>query len=972
MAYEYKLNLNVGDKIRGWTVTRIRDVEETGGRLVEMSHDETGAGLCWVDNGEENKLFSVTFKTLPEDNTGVFHILEHSVLCGSDRYPVKEPFVELLKSSMNTFLNAMTYPDKTMYPVSSRVEQDYLNLAGVYLDAVFRPSILTNPNIFRQEGQHIELNDDGGLYKGVVFNEMKGAMSDVDTLAERELGKLLFPDNCYGFNSGGDPASITDLTYEKYIAMYKRYYHPSNAYFFLDGDVPLDKTLEMIAEYLDGAGKLTDLPYIPPQEPHVVSDSIPYEASGDDAKDLICFGQIVGTYEDRAKVLALDVLFDYLTDNNEAPLKRAVLSSGLAEDMELYMSDGIAQPYIVMMFRGTNADAADALLGIVRDTVRKVLDEGIPADALTAAVNQLDFRARQLPEPQGLYRAASALASWLYGGDPVTYIESNAAVAELRGYIASGGAEKLAEEFLADTSGYSRLTLTPSTSLGDEQRAAEEAKLQAVLGEMDDAAMETLRRENEELLDWQQTPDSEEALSAIPLLDLADVNAEPEIFETEEKERGDLRKLIFHPVQTNGVVYLTAYFPLTDLSLDELTEVSLIPELWKELPTENYDVNSLQREIKMYVGSLSFDIDILSRDDDMSSCTPCLRARAAVLTHNLEHAEDLIAEIMLRTKFDDTGLIRDLVNQIDEDGKRLAVSSGNRLAASVARAQFSARSAAGEAMTAYTFIQFLHKLNTGFDELIGSYLDKNLRLVLGAVSKQNAIVSVTATEYSDVPRLAELLPDGEARPESAVYTTALPAKMGIAVPASVSHAVQAYNLHELGADVRGSLLVTANMVSLSYLWNEIRVKGGAYGASLSANRTGGLLCYSYRDPDPAHSLEVYSHNSDFIRQFSAAAGNPELSGGLDGFIISTIAQSDPLLTPGSKGKIADDFYFSGYTDEERTRVRREMLETKPEDLTTWCDAVDALSSKGSICIVGPESALNKVKQSVPELEIRKI
>ena len=286
--------LKAGDKLYGFTVTRIRDIDELEGRLVEMSHDKTGAGLVWADNGEENKLFSVGFKTLPEDSTGVFHILEHSVLCGSAKYPVKEPFVELLKTSMNTFLNAMTYQDKTVYPVSSRMEQDYLNLMGVYLDAVFAPDILTNPDIFFQEGWHIDTDRDTPYYKGVVFNEMKGAMSDVDQVSERTMLSLLFPDNCYGYNSGGDPEIIPELTYEKFIETYKRYYHPSNAYFYLDGDIPLEKTLEMIDGYIGKCDRLENVPEIKMQEP-VISEKVCVYDAEPGSKALVVYGRILGT-----------------------------------------------------------------------------------------------------------------------------------------------------------------------------------------------------------------------------------------------------------------------------------------------------------------------------------------------------------------------------------------------------------------------------------------------------------------------------------------------------------------------------------------------------------------------------------------------------------------------------------------------------------------------------------------------------
>ncbi|MBQ6388789.1 MAG: insulinase family protein [Mogibacterium sp.] len=953
------MSLNINDRLYGFTVTRIRDVEEFGGQLIEMTHDRTGAGLVWAKSSEENKLFSVGFRTLPEDSTGVFHILEHSVLCGSENYPVREPFVELLKTSMNTFLNAMTFPDKTLYPVSSRMEQDYLNLMGVYLDAVFRPNILHDPNIFYQEGWHIDTAGDKPVYKGVVFNEMKGAMSDVDQIAERNMCKLLFPDTCYGHNSGGDPEAIPDLTYDDFIARYKKYYHPSNSYFYLDGNIPLEATLEKIDSYLSGYDRLEYVPEIVMQEPRTAEATCSYEVSDDNGKPVVMFGRIIGTWEDRDKLLALSVMTEQLADSNESPLKRAVLSSGLAEDMEVYISDGLAQPYLVIMFRGADPDNADRLIDIVTETTRKVLDEGIPEKDLLASVNQLDFRFRQYPEPQGLYRAISALNSWLYGGDPVLYLRSNEAIANLRALVASGEAAQIAAEYMTDKKSFSRITVLPSVTLGEEKAAAETARVDSIVSAMDEQALHDLEDLNAKLLSWQETPDSDEALASIPQLDLKDVNRTPELIGTDEQYIDGVRTL-YHPVTTNGIVYLNAYFPVTDLSLEDIPAAALISEFYNDLPTENYSLTALQNEIRTYIGTLSFGLDILARDNDNASCTPCLRARAAVLRDNIDKAEDLIIEILTRTKFDDKPLMKELVTQIDEDCKRAAITSGHKFALYAARSHYSARDAAAEAANGYTFNQFMHGMNEDFDSRIDRFTGFAQDLIARSVVRTGAVISVTASEPVDISRFIGMFAAGEQRPAAASYTSTLPHRMGIVVPASVSHAIQTYDLSAMGVRPRGSISVAANILSLSHLWNEIRVKGGAYGASVSAGRTGSLYCYSYRDPSPARSLDVYSTIPDFLTAFADSE-----DAALDGFIISTVASTEPLITPGAKGRSADDFWLSGFTDEDRIRVRREILETTANELRSWRDAFKGLAADGSICVIGPKSAL----ESCPDLEI---
>ena len=950
--------MNINDKLHGFTVTNIRDIREIGGRLVEMVHDATGARLVWADNGEENKLFSVGFRTLPEDNTGVFHILEHSVLCGSDKFPVKEPFVELLKTSMNTFLNAMTYPDKTLYPVSSRIEQDYLNLMEVYLDAVFRPAILKDPNIFYQEGWHIDTAEGDPVYKGVVFNEMKGAMSDVDQIADRTMTKLLFPDNSYGFNSGGDPDAIPDLTYESFLERYRRFYHPSNSYFYLDGDIPLDKTLSMIETYLADFEKLDDIPAMNAQEPVVTGSVVTYPASDETDKPMVCYGRIIGSFEDRDKMFALSIALEQLTDTNESPLKRAVLSSGLAEDMEIYVNDGILQPYIMIIFRGVDTSsegsteaAADRLLKITEDTLDQCLSDGFSKRSLEASVNQMDFRFRQYPEPQALYRANAAYAAWLYGGDPALHLLTDEAIGNLKDMIARGDIEVITADCMGDPGAFTRLILEPDTEHAAREAAAEAARIDKAIEAMTGEEREALGKLNSDLLAWQQTDDSDEDLAKIPKLDLADISNMPELLPTEEKTVNGV-KLLEHRLETHGIIHINAYFPVTQIGIEDLPAAALITEFFKDLPTENYSVLGLQEELKMFVGSMSFGLDILAKDDSRDECTPCIRARASVLPDNLERAEDLMTEILMRTRFEDRSLMRELITQIDDEGKRSAVSSGHRLALYEARSHWSARDAAAEAVNGYSFMQYMHRMAAATDEEIDAFCGFARKTISESINKRNVTLSATATSPADLTGLADMLPEGEAMPASASYASTLPKRMGIVLPASVSFAIQAYDMASDGLKTGGSMGVASNIVSLAHLWNVIRVQGGAYGASMSAGRTGALFCYTYRDPSPARSLEMYKTVPDFLDSFASAE-----DADIDGFIISTIANTEPLLSPAAKGRAADDFYMSGFRDEDRIRFRKEMLGTKPEDLAAQKEALQNMAEKGTVCVAGPREAL---------------
>ena len=419
--------MKVNDILHGFKVVNVRESKELKGTLYEMEHLKTGALLIWLDNGCDNKLFSATFKTLPWDNTGVFHILEHSVLAGSDNYPVKEPFLDLIKSSMNTFLNAMTFPDKTMYPVSSKNEQDFINLTRVYLDAVFRPAIYHNDSIFRQEGWHYEVEDDEPFYNGVVFNEMKGSYASVDTQIEDELQKALFPDSIYGFISGGDPQEIPDLTYENFLRAHSEFYSPSNCRIWLDGDVPLDRVLGIIDdEYLSTFERDERVHEIKMQEPVPSIDTVRFYQIGKDEdeakKSHLVLGKVFSDWEDRKRNIAYTLVSIYLAGDNESPLKRAILEKGLAQDVEFTIMDGIAQPFYAIVFRNMESSDKEEILKVYRSTLERILEEGIDKDSLTGCINRFDFSLRETGEPQGLYRVINAMSSWLYGGDPLLYL----------------------------------------------------------------------------------------------------------------------------------------------------------------------------------------------------------------------------------------------------------------------------------------------------------------------------------------------------------------------------------------------------------------------------------------------------------------------------------------------------------------------------------------------------------------------
>ena len=949
------MKLAVGTVLCGFTVTRVREVKELNAELIEMSHNKTGAALCWMNDKEENKLFSVAFKTIPDDSTGVFHILEHSVLCGSEKYPVKEPFVDLLKSSMNTFLNAMTYPDKTVYPVSSRNERDYLNLASVYLDAVFAPALTENRFIFWQEGIHTELNDGVPSYKGVVFNEMKGAMSGVNDRVEQSLNQLIFPDNCYRFNSGGEPSVIPDLTYEKYVDTYRKFYHPSNARFFLDGDIPLEETLSMINSYLEKYEKEDKHFDIPTQLPVSNEMSAYYEIDSEESserKSLLALGKIVGTWADKDKITAIRVLCEVLAATNESPLKRAVLSSGLADDVEMNVMEDLSQPYLMILVRNMEDQNSGAIRELIKNTAERLVKDGIDKKSIHASINRLSFNCKQLPEPKGLYNALDSYKSWLYGGDPLLYLVYDETIELLREMAENGGFENLLSELLCDENGISVLHMLPSYTLGEEERQTEADRLEREVSALSKDDINELLESNEKLSDWQQTPDSPEATAMLPTLPLSAVKDSPELFKTQEKSVGGVT-VLHHPMQTNGIVYLSMYFPLTAFSLSELTELAILPALFGELPTGKHTAAELQQEIKTYIGSLNFNLDVYGRDGEKSKCTPCMTVHAGILKENLSVALPLIAEILTQTKLNDPEKIRELLMQSYEESRHMAIGNGHALGLQAVRAHYSSRSAVTEAVNGYTFFKFLHRFAENFDEMISDFISLITRARSQAVCKAELTLSVTSSDDVSVEALLAELPEGEAMPKAAEFKTALPKKMGIRIPTQVAYAVKGYHLSECGMETAGSLRVASNIISLSYLWNEVRVQGGAYGTGFPVGRDGAMVCYSYRDPSPERSLEIYDALSDFVNEFCESGEE------LDKYIISAVAATEPLKSPAEQSYAADELWFSGVTDADRIKTRREMLSTDKNALKEWCAAFEKMAEDGAVCVVGPDAALKE-------------
>ena len=941
-------------RLNGFTVKEVRESDELHGRTVLLEHDRTGAEIFWVDNGSENMVFSVTFRTLPEDHTGVFHILEHSVLCGSEKYPVKEPFVELLKSSMNTFLNALTFQDMTMYPVSSRNQRDLLNLTGVYLDAVFSPEVLRDRKRFCQEGWHIDRNENGEpVYKGVVLNEMKGAMSDTDTLIERRIMQMLFLDTCYGYNSGGDPEAIPTLTYERFCEQYRRYYHPSNALIYLDGAVPMEQMLALIASYLDRYERQATLPAYTWQTPSGSEDTILYELGQDESEENrghLTLARITGTWKDRAENMARGIICDVLTGSNEAMLKRAALERGIAEDLSATVDDTTLQSWVTIHADNVTDGREGELLDLLQETGEKIRREGLDRNAVEASLNRAVYMLREEEEPQGIGRCIRCVGNWIYGANPTDALETAGVVRELKEYLRCGRFDELAADLLLNQENRVILHTLPSKTLGEEKRRKEEEQLKKITGGWTEAEREANDRLIEEIETWQNEPDSPESLKTLPHLRKEDADVEPEWVDTVVRDCGGV-KVMTHHLNCNGVVHLRAYFALTDYTLDELTKLSQLTGMLGRLPTAEYDAWTLQQEIKRWTGSVGFTIITRAEHGQDTTCAPYLTAFVSALEENADKAWELLAEILTSTRFEDTDRMTEMFRQNELAVRQRILGAGHMIGVKNVLSHFSAENAVKNALDGDTAAAYIHKLAREPEKELPELIRLSERMMRKTFCRSRMTLSVTSTEEIIPVKLAAAFPEGTSAPENSVYRAESPTAAGFRIPAQTGFAARGYRLGKLGLEFEGCMWLAASILTLEYLWNKVRVQGGAYGAGMQVDRSGNLFSYSFRDPTPAKTLDVDGGAADFLRIFAKQGGD------MDQYIISALNELNPLLSSRDRGSLADGRYMNGYTREEAERIRRQILCAVPEDLIRCAEWLDAFSREGAVCVVAHQDAL---------------
>lgn len=1005
-SHDSSFNFAPGAQTHGFIVQSSEPLSEIDGFAHVMRHEKSGARLLFLQNEDANKAFSIAFKTPPADDTGVFHILEHSVLCGSEKFPVKEPFVDLLKTSMQTFLNALTFPDKTMYPVASTNEQDLINLIDVYMDAVLHPAIYGKRAIFEQEGWHYELEGAEGeaiagaaafegetvaengapdkvaiekdasgerlRYNGVVFNEMKGALSDPDSVLYHAVNRALFPDTCYAFESGGHPRAIPQLTYESYLDTHARHYRLDNSYIVLYGNLDADRILGFLDEnYLSVFESRSEAApnAIGVQEPRVALDeTVRMETAPENAG--VGLAYVVGEARDFERVLACDILLDALMGGNESPIKRAILDAGLGGDATAYLLDSQAQPVAMFQLRNANDGAARLFMELVESEVRRLVRDGIPRDVLEASLAQMSFdlRERDRGMADGVPLAMNALAGWLYDEDmPTTYLRYEDALAHMRAGLEGRYFEDVLESLVCKSNHKALVELVPEKTEGDSEEAAE---LATKLAKMDEADKQEIRDEVAALRVMQESPDAPEAVETLPRLHVSDIGPASPDPEMQVFAEGPITCL-FHNVPTRKISYLYLYFGIDDLAWEDVPYLSVLGMLLSRLDTERHTAADLDVLMRLHLGSLRFFADAFIDDADPSRVSLKMTVATSALSEELEQMVCIPREIWETTKFDDADKIRDILVQRRIAMEQSFANEGHVRAMNRLSSYEFKSGVLKEAMGGVDFYRFLCDLIDNFDERFDA-LQSRLRDVCSRVfTKRDVVASFTGSE-ADREIFFRMAGDfglpGEARafdgkPSAPAFGEKIPdpvmRREAFIVPSDVCYVAKGSDVGALGA-YAGEWQVLASALSFDYLWNEVRVKGGAYGVGFRRTPEGFGRFYSFRDPAVDPTIERFDAAGSWLASFDPSEEE------MEGYIVSTVASHDAPAKPRQVARRQDAQFFCEKPVGYRERLRAEKLATTPEKLRACSAVLDEVARRGSVCVFGGEEV---VRASAEEFDV---
>lgn len=946
---------------------RVEDVQSDG---FILRHKKSGARIAILSNNDDNKVFYIGFRTPPEDETGVPHIIEHTTLCGSKKFPVKDPFIELAKGSLNTFLNAMTYPDKTVYPVASCNDQDFKNLMDVYLDAVFNPNITKYEEIFKQEGWHYELTgkDDELKINGVVYNEMKGAYSSPDEVLSSQIYRSLFPDNTYSKDSGGNPEYIPKLTYEAYLDFYHKYYHPSNSYIYLYGDMDVVERLEWLdREYLS----LYDYKKVNSEiNKELAFDEIKnveaqYSITMDDSqenKTYLSYNRVVGDTLDEMLYQAFDVLDYALVSSPGAPVKQALIDAGIGDDVYGSYDAGILQPVFSFVAKNANASQADEFESIIENTLKEVVKTGINKEALLAGINSSEFKFREADFgqfPKGLLFGLNCLDSWLFDDmKPFIHLECLGTFAKLRKAVDTDYFEKLIQEYLLDNTHGSSVTVKPKRGLGNEREEALAKELSDYKASLSDEEIKKLIEDTEHLKKYQEEPSSDEDLRKLPMLTRADMKKNAMAFSNIEDELLDV-KVVRHDIESNGIDYISFLFDAGDFAQSELGYLGFFTNALGLVSTEKYSYTDLANATNIYTGGISTGTASHPDIKDRNNFVFKFEVKLKVLEKNLDKALELMEQMLLSSDFTDTKRLGELVAQIKARLQANLSSSGHLVAAMRSMSSFSRYALYQDELKGVAFYRSICRIEKELSESPKSVSDKLAAIAKKLFARNRMLISFTGNNeaYGNAKPSLEKVIAGFNK-MSAVGNQAEvhfnTAKEAFIDASQIQYVAKTGDFICEGYEYTGALRLLRIILSYDYLWINVRVKGGAYGCMNTFLRSGESYFVSYRDPNLSDTLDVYDRIPEYIKSFSPDERD------MTKYIIGTFSALDTPMNPEAKGSRSLSAYLEGITYEQIQKERNEILNAQPEDIRRLADLVEAVLKKDSICVIGNE---NMIKES---------
>ena len=973
--YQERSRTKVMNKTNGRAYEMIQQEELKGirSRGCLLRHKRSGARVLLIENDDDNKVFSIGFRTPPKDSTGVPHIMEHSVLCGSKNFPAKDPFVELVKGSLNTFLNAMTYPDKTVYPVASCNDKDFQNLMHVYMDAVLYPNIYQHEEIFRQEGWSYKLDSPEGelQYNGVVYNEMKGAFSSPESVLDRVILNTLFPDTSYANESGGDPEYIPDLTYEQFLDFHRKYYHPSNSYIYLYGNMDMDEKLEWLdREYLCHFDKIEVGSEIRFQEPFrkMVERELPYSIASDESEadnTYLSYNKVIGTSLDRELYLAFQILDYALLSAPGAPLKKALTEAGIGKDIMGSYDNGVYQPIFSVISKNANAEQKEAFVEKIEEVLKEIVENGMDKKALEAGINYHEFRYREADfgsYPKGLMYGLQMLDSWLYDDEkPFIHIEALDTFSFLKKQIGTGYYEDLIRRYLLENSHGAIVVVKPEkgrTARMDRELAQ---KLEAYKNGLSEKERQELADRTEALEAYQSAEDRPEDLEKIPVLKREDISRKIAPIFNEERTVAGI-PMIFHEIETNGIGYLDLLFDMSGVPEELLPYVGILQAVLGVIDTTHYEYGELFNEINVHTGGIGTSLelypDVTKVKEKEFKATFEIKAKA--LYEKLSVAFDMMGEILTESKLEDEKRLLEILQMLKSRLLMRFQSAGHTTAVLRSLAYTSPSARLKDLTSGIEFYRVVARITEHFEEEKEDLIRKLKSLAVRLFRAEGMMISYTASREG-LDGLEDLVDSMKKRlftdsVEEAVCILHCEKKNeGFKTASKVQYVARSGNFIDGGAQYSGALQILKVILSYEYLWQNIRVKGGAYGCMSNFNRIGEGYFVSYRDPNLKRTMEIYEGITDYLKNFTVSERD------MTKYIIGTISNIDQPMTPSAKGDRSMNLYMNHVSPEMIQRERSEILEADQEDIRALAPVVEALLAADQICVIGSEEKIETDK-----------